>query len=117
MTMRSEPTLFDFVPSGRLSGRDPLSHREDPLTSYIAADRLVRSGRHKNIKKAVLEALRAHDGSTSGELGRYLGRDWLYAARRLPELETDGLVRKGEPRICECKGTKCVTWWVTGQAK
>lgn len=74
--MTSEPTLFDFVPRGRLSGCDPLSHREDPLTSYSAADRLVRSGRHKNIKKAVLEALRAHDGSTSGELGRYLGRDW-----------------------------------------
>jgi hypothetical protein len=76
MTMAIEPTLFDCIPLGRLSGREPLSHREDPLTSYQAADQLVRSGRHKNIKKAVLEVLRAHDGSTSGELGRWLGQDW-----------------------------------------
>jgi hypothetical protein len=74
--MTIEPTLFDALPLGQISGRDPLSHREDPLTSYQAADRLVRSGRHKNIKKAVPEALRAHDGSTSGELGRWLSRDW-----------------------------------------
>lgn len=115
--MTTDPALFDIVPQGRLSNREPLSHRDNPLTSYLAADQLARSGRHKNIKKAVLAALRAHDGSTSGELGQYLGRDWLYAARRLPELQRDGLVRKGQSRLCALKGTRCVTWWVTDRAK
>ncbi len=111
--MASEPTLFDMAPPSPRSDAGPYSHREDPYTSDLAAEKLQRSGRHKGIKAAVLAALRAHDGSTSGELGRYLGRDWLYAARRLPELEAEGLVQKGEPRLCGFKGTKCVTWWVT----
>jgi len=38
--------------------------------------------------------------------------DWLVAARRLPELERAGLVRKGEPRVCQVKGSKCCTWWI-----
>ncbi len=63
----------------------------------------------------MLAALQAPDGSTSGELGRYLGQDWLYAARRLPELEREGRMRKGEPRLCEFKRSKCVTWWLVRQ--
>ncbi len=110
--MTSEPNLFDYLQRTPVYA-GPHSHAEDPYTSDLAAEQLVRSGRHKSIKAAVLAALREHNGSTSGELGRYLGRDWLYAARRLPELEAEGLVKKGPPRLCEFKRSKCVTWWVT----
>ncbi len=40
-----------------------------------------------------------------------MGVDWFIPARRLSELERSGVVRKGEPRVCRVKGTKCVTWW------
>ena len=108
----NEPTLFDYQPQRPRLEAGPHSHSHDPLTSDLAAEQLRRSGRHKNIKAAVLAALRQHDGSTSGELGRWLGQDRLYAARRLPELEAEGLVKKGEARVCGFKGSKCVTWWV-----
>jgi hypothetical protein len=111
--MNREPTLFDLHEPGRPSAAVPLSHRDDPVTSYLAADRLRRSGRHLSQKRRVLEALRRCDGATSGELGASLGKDWLYAARRLTEPERDGLARKGDIRPCRIKGSKCVTWWLT----
>lgn len=111
--MATDPALFDLHDPRRPSAAEPLSHRNDPITSYRAADQLSRSGRHLSQKRAVLEALRRRDGATSGELGAFLGKDWLYAARRLTELERDGLIHKGDIRPCRVKGSTCVTWWLT----
>lgn len=90
----------------------PLSHRDDPETSRDAARKLSHSGRLTGQRREVLEALRHCDGATHAELGRAMDRDWLVAARRLPELERGGLVRKGEPRICTVKNSRCCTWWI-----
>jgi hypothetical protein len=46
-----------------------------------------------------------------------MGLHWLTPARRLPELERRGLVKKGEPRICRVKGSRCTTWWVLAEGK
>ena len=89
----------------------PRSHRRDPETSRQAAKRLKRSGNLKTQRQAVLEALRHCNGGTHAEIGEFMGVHWLAPARRLPELERDGLVRKGAARICRVKGSRCCTWW------
>jgi predicted transcriptional regulator len=105
--------LFDMpVTPNPPEERGPLSHRGDPETSREAAEQLRKSGRLAAQQRAVLEALRECDGATHAELGRFMERDWLVAARRLPELERMGLVRKGEVRRCAVKGSRCVTWWL-----
>lgn len=111
--MAEQRLLFD-IPSAEhcAASRLPLSHRDDPASSHEAAEHLRRSGRLAAQKAAVLAALRQCDGSTHGELGRIMGCDWLVAARRLPELERAGHVRKGEVRTCRIKGSRCTTWWI-----
>ena len=94
----------------------PSCHTDDPGTSFDASDRLAKSGRLHTQRQAVLEALRQCDGATHAELGAFMGVHWLTPARRLPELARLGLVRKGEPRICRVKGSKCTTWWATEAA-
>ena len=102
------PTSADAGPA---YGGGPLTHRDDPETSREAAEHLKQSGRLGAQQEAVLATLRECDGSTHAELGRVMGCDWLVAARRLPELERAGLVRKGKARICRVKGSRCTTWW------
>ena len=109
--MNHEKTLFDLPPDAMQYGAMPLCHRHDPQTSQQAAERLRESGRLGAQQRAVLEALRRCNGATHAELGAFMGLHWLTPARRLPELERAGLVRKGEPRICRVKGSRCTTWW------
>jgi hypothetical protein len=93
-----------------------LSHRADPDTSRQAADKLQESGRLTGQRKAVLDGLRQHDGSTSAELAHAMGCDRYLTARRLPDLAREGHVRQGPARTCRVRGSECVTWWVTGGA-
>ena len=105
--------LFDIADEAKTREADrPLTHRGDPETSREAAEHLKRSGRLAAQQQAVLEALHQCDGATHGELGAFMGMHWLTPARRLPELERAGLVRKGEARICHVKGSRCTTWWI-----
>jgi hypothetical protein len=106
--------LFEVAPESKARIEDkPLTHRGDPQTSFHAGEQLRRSGKLAAQQQAVLEALRQCDGSTHAELGAFMGLHWLTPARRLPELERAGRVRKGEPRICRIKGSRCTTWWLT----
>ena len=111
--MAREPFLFD-MPTQKMTCEQggPLAHRSDPETSFEAAKKLDKSGKLHTQRRAVLEALHKCDGATHAELGDFMGLHWLIPARRLPELERAGLVRKGEPRICRIKGSKCTTWWI-----
>jgi len=112
--MNGQRLLFPMPSSEveRSCQNTPVSHRGDPATSREAAEKLRRSGRLQTQRQAVLEALRQCDRATHAELGAFMGTHWLTPARRLPELERAGLVRKGEPRICTVKGSRCTTWWV-----
>jgi hypothetical protein len=110
--------LFDMPADDKAPDENkPLAHRGDPQTSRDAAEHLQRSGRLATQQQAVLEALRQCDGATHAELGAFMGLHWLTPARRLPELERAGFVRKGEPRICTIKGSKCCTWWIAEVAQ
>ena len=90
----------------------PHSHRGDPLSSYRSGDRLLKSGRIRGQMKAVLEALRCHQGSTSAELAQLADMDRYTVARRLPALAAKGLVERGPERLCKVCKSVCVTWRV-----
>lgn len=115
--MSGQSYLFDIPTDTKMGDENrPLSHRHDPETSHAAARKLTQSGRLTGQRREVLDALRQCSGATHAELGRFMGRDWLVAARRLPELERAGLVHKGEARICRVKGSRCTTWWIVKEA-
>ena len=116
--MRDQLLLFLLADRATEPREDtPHSHRTDPTTSREAAKRLRASGEHRSQKASTLAAVRRCPGATHGELGRFMGVHWFIPARRLSELEREGLVKKGEPRVCRVKGTKCVTWWAVEEGK
>jgi hypothetical protein len=96
--------LFDAAPKARAT---------DPVTSHEAAEQAERSGLIGKQQAEVLELVRSHSGCTSAELGELLGGHGarFIVARRLPELERLGKVRRGEKRTCRAHGTAAVTWW------
>jgi hypothetical protein len=101
--------LFDAAPKAR---------RTDPITSHLAAAEAERNGTIGHQQEIVAELVRKHPGNTSAELAwseDAKGLDRYAIARRLPELERLGLVRKGEPRICSESGRLAMTWESTGK--
>jgi hypothetical protein len=98
--------LFDARPKAR---------RTDPVTSHEAAEFAEASGTIGHQQEIVEALVRKHPGNTSAELAwseDAKGLDRYAIARRLPELERLGLVRKGEARICSESGRRAVTWEV-----
>jgi len=88
----------------------PLAHRADPLSSYAAGDRVLRSGRLRGQMLLVLLALRKWPDKTSAELAQLACLDRYAVARRLPNLADRGLAERGPERICSICRCPCVTW-------
>lgn len=98
----------------------PRARRSDPETSHLAAARVDDLARQQ--AAAVLVAVKMWPDKTSLELagniewaagrGRWTGPvlDRHDIARRLPELERAGLVRRGAARKCQRSGNKALTW-------
>lgn len=82
----------------------------DPDTSHEAARDIVESGMQAQQQAQVAAAVRRHPGLTSRELADAASMDRHKVARRLPELEADGLVVHGVPRVCKLSGKRCQTW-------
>jgi DNA-binding MarR family transcriptional regulator len=89
----------------------PLFRRQDPDSSRQAADLMKDSGQLDGQRAQVREALINHPGSTSAELARKTGLDRYVIARRLPDLEHDGLAFRGPIRTCLARGTNAMTWF------
>lgn len=83
----------------------------DPVTSRLAAEHMVVSGKLSNQHIETLKLVRANPGMTSEELAMRGILDRYQLARRLPELERDGLVRKGPVRK-SAHGRMAHTWEV-----
>ena len=97
----------DLVPE---KDRQPIARMSDPVTSRRAADQVTRSGRRGSQKRAVLELVRLWPGRTSAELARSGELDRYVVARRLPDLCRDGLVRRGDERMCSVTDNQAITW-------
>lgn len=100
--------LFTAAPTSRPHF---LARRTDPASSHAAAAEVTRSGRLAAQKAQVLAAVRQWPGRTSLELASRMAADRYVIARRLPDLEKDGLVRKGGIRQCSAGSRPAVEWW------
>jgi len=92
----------------------PLARNTDPITSDMAADDLIKSGRWKSQKTLVYWMLKAFCrdkyNPTSAELAQASALDRYMVARRLPDLEKSGHAHKLGARRCDVTGKKAVTW-------
>jgi hypothetical protein len=77
----------------------PLAHRANPLSSYQAGDRVLKSDKIRGQMKLCLLGVRRWPGKTSAELAVLIGLNRHDTARRLPSLEHRGLVKKGPSRF------------------
>jgi len=110
--MRDPATVAALVEMARCAAKAG-SALLDPPTSDEAAERVERSDRAGTHRKLCMEAVLRRPGMTGAEVARETGLERHEASRRLPELRRAGLVRCGDPRICEVRGTKQVSWWPT----
>jgi len=91
----------------------PASHRNDPHTSRQAEAAITESGARQTQAELVLDLVRRHGGLTSAELSlKTLTLDRSQIARRLPDLESNGLVQKGGARQCTVTRKSSVVWWL-----
>lgn len=91
---------------------NPVHHTGDPASSVEAAEIVTSSGVRESHCKLVLDAMRRHPDSTSGELATHLDGiiDLTEVRRRLTDLKADGLAEQGEVRACRARGTKMAVW-------
>ena len=75
----------------------------DPLSSFRAAAALKRSGALSQQRAEVMALVSAHPGFSSRGLAHTTGSDRYVLARRLPELETLGLVRREKIGGDDCR--------------
>jgi hypothetical protein len=88
-------TLFDI----------PLSRTKDPISSYEAADELIKSGELGAQEQEVLAALKLHPGLSSKRLAEVSNGNRYIFARRLPGLRYRGLAQN-----CPLACTRCCNY-------
>ena len=113
----SEPQIPLFPASSKprspVFGRHsaPLAATADPQSSHLAAAEITASGLRDSQKRMIIEWLSARATAlTSAEIARDAGLDRHMVARRLPDLERDGLVQRGAERACNATGRRAITW-------
>lgn len=82
----------------------------DPVTSKAAAAAVTTSGLADLQAETVLAVLTQRPGLCSLEIPDFCDLDRYQCARRLKELESRGLIRRGAPR--KSGGSRLsLTWW------
>lgn len=108
---------FDFLPPVapgiERALRSPIAASSDPDTSHLAAKAVTESGQREGQLLAVLAVLKKYPRLTSMELAHHASEPdkmRFICARRLPELERGGLVRRAGKRECSISGMKATIW-------
>ena len=86
------------------------ARNSDPLTSHLSAHHLQESGLQALQQRQTVAAVRAYPGLTGQELALASGICRYTLARRFPEVEEMGLIRRSEARTCAVTGRKAATW-------
>lgn len=86
-----------------------LARNTDPVTSHIAAHRIVKSGKQKSGMANILNCIQSYPNSTGGEIARKLGIDYTECQRRISDLVNAHKVVRGAARVCDVKQSKCST--------
>lgn len=85
-----------------------MARHEDPESSYVAAEGLVRRGALGGLQQDALECVKRWPGNTSKNLAELARVDRHALAKRLPELESKGWIRREE------RGREELRWWPKG---
>jgi predicted HTH transcriptional regulator len=88
------------------------TRKSHPDTSRIAEHNITKSGKRAAHCKIILKTLRQHNGSTSGELSLYCELTKEQIHHRMNDIVENGDIKRGDPRKCQVKKTKCSTWWI-----
>lgn len=88
----------------------PAARSSDPITSHEAAEEVTLNGGRAAQRRTVEAAVWMHPGLTSAELARKCLLDRWQIARRLPEAELAGHVKRGEARVCGVSNRRAITW-------
>lgn len=101
--------MFDADPP-----RFARARRIDPRSSHEAAGRVERTGSAKRQAGRVLAAFHRFPMATTGELAEYAHLNRVMVARRAPELERAGLLKRYDPnkntKVCAVTGYRCIRW-------
>lgn len=89
----------------------PAARNSDPITSHLAAEHITRSGVRAQQQALTYAAVKANPGCTSFEIAHASGIDRYVLARRCPEVELAGLIKRGETKHCLVTGRLALTWW------
>lgn len=90
----------------------PIARATDPAPSHEAAEHMNASGKRKKQQMAALDMVRRHPGLTADELADFGPLDRYQLNRRLPEIETAGLVERAAARPSRITGRNAATWRV-----
>ena len=113
----SKESLFDMESSayGVIPVGPARARHTDAETSHEAARKVDASGTAECHRSQILQVLIDSPGTTAWEIQRelqHLTREGI--SKRLPELERQGLVRRGAIRFCTYKtDQRMLTWWPT----
>jgi len=88
------------------------TRRSHPVTSHVAEDEITKSGKREKHCQIILKALRLHNGSTSAELARFTSLTKEQVHKRMNDLVEHNLIEHGDKRVCDVKGSLCITWWI-----
>ena len=91
--------------------RTNIARKSDPVESHLAAEEITISGYRQKMACIALKLVIDNPGLTSNELEKLSGFTDGKIRKRLPELERDGLVKRGESRRSTVSNKVCCTWW------
>jgi hypothetical protein len=95
----------------RIADRAPLAAAANPISSHLAAAEVTSSGRRAGQKLAIMTWLRGQSRPfTSMEIARAADLDRYVVARRMPDLERDGLIERCAMRDCTVSNRLALTW-------
>ena len=88
-----------------------LARRTDPISSQLAGEAIADSDLRRSQQAQTVRLVHSWPGATSRELAEKSGLDRYVLARRLPEVERQGLIQRGPFKRCEISGRPALTWW------
>lgn len=91
----------------------PATHNGDPETSFLAEQRMNKSGKRKTHQDIITDFVRQHPKHTAAEIGDETGLGQHECSRRLSELKNI-TVEHSEKRRCRINGTPMMTWIAKG---
>lgn len=83
----------------------------DPVTSRLAGDRIIQSGKAEGLMRQLIKYVTSHPGHTAGEIADVFGIERSEANKRLADARRLKELVNGTDRICMVKGSMMMTWY------